>query len=314
MATSQDPIVSQMATFLQSKGVAPTTPAPSATGSNWFSQITPPVAKTQDSMLGNEGYAGAVGKEELAGASKVVSSVEKGAQDLQSAGTEKNPIKALGDVAGDFIDAGAGTVNGVARALFAPVTPAISKIVSWVTPTLVQQNPILAKVYNAVAPAVDDFAQAHPEMASRIGDVLNTALLAVGGGASEDTVKNAVDESLTKDGAINTAKDIASAPAKIINGAGDAVDAVQNKISAGNVQPNLETSVNRLSNAGEDPAQIHADYVAQQQAHLKDVKVPDAQGLWGTTDFSNAVDSVIKQRSEAGATMGAEMKGCNRTN
>ena len=164
----------------------------------------------QGKLQANPSYGSQVGAEQVAGAKKIAGSVQKGAADIQK-GMQLGGLKGVPSVAKGFAESAFGTISGAAEAAFAPVTPAISKMVSWVTPALRAMNPQLAAIYDKAVPKVNALVQKHPESATLIGDMLNTVLLAVGGGIAEAPAKEAVGEAFTKDAFQGVKEDVTSA-------------------------------------------------------------------------------------------------------
>ena len=155
----------------------------------------------QTKLSSSPDYASQVGAEQVGGIKKIGSSIAAGAKSFQDAATAKNPISAVGDVLKGGAQSGFGTITGVAQTVLAPATPLISKITQAITPALRQQNPELANAYDSLVPKVQELSQKHPESSTLISDIVNTALLALGGGASENAVKESVGGALTKEGA-----------------------------------------------------------------------------------------------------------------
>lgn len=151
------------------------------------------------------------GAEQLAGVEKIKSSISKGAEDISKSGI-LNKVKGVAE-------AGFGTVAGAAQTALAPVTamasPIVKKVADTLTPALRQQNPELAKAYDAILPKVDAWAKAHPDATTLTGDIVNTLLLAVGGGVAESGVKKAVGEAFTPKALAGAKTDIVSATEKV---------------------------------------------------------------------------------------------------
>ncbi len=167
--------------------------------------------------------------EQVAGAEKIASSVTTGAQDLNKgiATAKQGGIKniAKGFLKGEqgLAEGAFGTITGAARSALAPLTATVAPVISGSAkvgidlirvshPQIAQAFDKLApKVQEAVAPKLQDFAQKHPNATGLMGDILNTALLAVGGGEAEAPVK----EALTKDALAGTKEAITKAPGEI---------------------------------------------------------------------------------------------------
>ncbi len=174
-------------------------------------------ANTLQGRLENAGgYGNKVGAEQVAGAEKVKSSVETGAKNIEAGfDTSKPLLERVGKTALGAAEAGFGTISGVAQSLFAPITPAVSKLFSWVTPEIIRENPELAKVYNSVAPKLDEMAQKNPELTTLAGDILNTALLAIGGKGAKAVGEAPVKEAFTKETVSGAVNDLKTIPEKI---------------------------------------------------------------------------------------------------
>lgn len=174
------------------------------------------------------------------GVDKIKSSVESGAEDIQKGGV-KNVVKGAGESA-------LGTTSGFLQTLFSPVTAVISK-----TADAVGNNPIIQKLSqsgfgDAIAKGeqgFNDWAKAHPELATNLSDALNVGLAGLTGGEDiktpdlsvvKDDLGKIVDTtkkvaSITKDTVGNTAETVADhipfkeIPGKMVRRAGDAIDA-----------------------------------------------------------------------------------------
>jgi len=160
---------------------------------------TPPAPTgVENTLKADTSYPSQVGAEQVAGAKKIAGSISSGAKDIQT-GQAMGGLKGLATVGRGIVEGGAGTVVGTAQTALAPVTPLISKLVSAVTPTLREQNPVLAKAYDAIIPKVSELASKHPESATAISDLVNALLLGIGGGAAEAPAKEAIGGALSKE-------------------------------------------------------------------------------------------------------------------
>lgn len=129
-------------------------------------------------------YGSLVGEEQVAGAKKIKSSIEKGAKSFATAGeqlAEGKPLSAFGTTLKGTAQSGFGTITGASQIALAPAIPAISKGIEAITPELRRENPVLAKAYDYVAPKMADLSAKHPEASELTNDIINTLLLAVGG-------------------------------------------------------------------------------------------------------------------------------------
>lgn len=176
-----------------------------------------------NASLGNSNIDGAsygekVGQEQLVGGKKISSSISKGAEDIQKGVDQQasnsfgTKIKGFGNVVKGGAEAAFGTITGATEAVFAPVTPAIKNIIQKAT----TENPNFAdspagKLTSYLAPKLDAFAQAHPDAATLTGDILNTALIAIGGNPLEAVGKDAVKTAFTKEALSGAIKDVAGA-------------------------------------------------------------------------------------------------------
>ena len=154
------------------------------------------------------------GAEQVAGIQKIGSSIATGARSMQQ-GFAKGGIGGVGDFVKGAAQAGFGTITGVARTAFAPVTAVLSPLISKQLSYEAQQHPKAAEFISGIAGKVNDLAAKHPESASLIGDIVNTALLAIGGGAAEAPVKEAITTASAKAAAKDIVGGVTSIPGKI---------------------------------------------------------------------------------------------------
>lgn len=168
------------------------------------------IPKPDNSLAGrlsaDKSYGSQVGAEQVKGVQKIGSSISKGASDI-NAGLNKGGIGGFGTTLKGLAEGAFGTIAGAGQAVLAPITPLVSKIASAITPALRQQNPMLAKAYDAVAPKIAEWSKAHPDASTLTSDVINTLLMAVGGGESK-VLEAPLKEALTKDSLSNAGKDI----------------------------------------------------------------------------------------------------------
>ncbi len=185
----------------------------------------------------NSSYGEKVGQEQSAGVQKIGASISKGAQDIALGSEQQNSpdfstkIKGVGNVIKGGAESAFGTISGAAQTFFAPITPAIKTVIQ----RGIDNNPDFAnspagKLVNYLGPKLDEFAQAHPDAATLTGDILNTALLAVGGNPLEAVGKDALKGALTKE-ALSTAKnDLVGAVKNIPNTITNVADAGFNAV------------------------------------------------------------------------------------
>jgi hypothetical protein len=227
---------------------------------------TPPPAPKEN--LGQQ-----VGDEQLAGVNKIKGSIEKGASDIQK-GMEKGGLKGVPDVALGMAKSAFGTISGAGQAVLAPVNVLVSKLTNAVTPMLRQQNPELAKAYDAIIPTVQSLADKHPESATLIGDMVNSLLLGVGGGVAEAPTKEAIGEAFTS---------------KALKGAGeDIVNVGKNALEKG------KAKIAETPKIGDVLAGKEATYKASKISAPETKQfIPKEQGGGGKT-FGSVVDNTEK--------------------
>lgn len=163
-------------------------------------------------------YGDKVAGQQLGGAKKIAGSISTGGKNISKGmieGGAKGAVKiAEGTAQGAF-----GTITGAAQIALSPITPAVSKAIAWITPALRASNPQIAKAYDAIMPKVNELEKKHPESSTLIGDMVNTALLAVGGGGADlgeaaDATKGAITElpGNIKDAAVDVKNSVKSVP------------------------------------------------------------------------------------------------------
>lgn len=170
------------------------------------------------------GMGARTGQEQVAGANKIASSVKTGSEDLQKGidiakqGGASNVLKGAAKGVQGLAEGGFGTVSGAAQAAFAPVTAAVSPVIKAELPAVGKvlgfMNPGAKMIYDNLAPQVkqalepklQEVVDKHPNATGLAGDIINTLLLGIGGGATEGAVKESVGNALTKD-ALNASKE-----------------------------------------------------------------------------------------------------------
>jgi len=169
------------------------------------------------------------GAEQVAGVNKIKKSVTRGAENLNE-GTAEGGLKGAGKALMGVGQAAFGTISGAARAVGAPITavvePIISKGIEKIPQAIQLKFPMLAKAYDLVAPAVKpqidaviekgtEITNKNPELTTLVGDMINTALIAVGGNKQFDDVVGAVKNTFSKEGATLAKQSISSLPGDI---------------------------------------------------------------------------------------------------
>lgn len=131
------------------------------------------------------------------------------------------------------------------------------------------------------------------------GDVLGAEQLAKGGVQLAKTGVNLAKNSINSIGskAVQTVEDIGSA--------------IKTSVAKQNVNPQLESSANRLflqgTNKLESPVATYDTYLNQSKNAIKDIKADPAISTVGEK-IGNAFEQVVKQRSSIGEVLGKELK------
>lgn len=261
-----------------------------------------------------------IAKEQLNGSEYIATGVKKASEQYQTGVNQADNATSFKDAIAGELKATGGlargalrTVSGAIKTVLAPASVVISPIVSKGLELVKSQNPELASAYDAIAPKIQALADKHPETAKDINDIANIALLFAGGKASESA-------NITKEGAGNAIKDVIQAPQDLKNALADTKNSIKTSISRSNALPTLETSTDRLHTLSQDattkvesPIDLYNKYDKIASSSKSNVKADTVLGDIGTKDISKSVDMVIKQRREAGAQMGAEMKAIGNT-
>lgn len=167
------------------------------------------------------------------GVTKIGGSIATGASKYQQGVSEANQSKTLGGAfkgemkaTGGLLESGLGTASGAINTALSGVNAITKKLADTFTPALRQQNPELAKVYDAIAPKLQNWATKHPELSTDLSDIANVLLTAAGvkGGAS------VAEKSLTEDALSGAKKDITSIPGKIKTAAEDKAVSSEKKL------------------------------------------------------------------------------------
>ena len=176
----------------------------------------------EDNLRAEDTVGSRTGAEQVAGINKIKSSIESGAKNLQKGG--------IGNTALGLGQAAFGTISGAARTALAPITavtePIIKKGIEAIPQVLQATHPMLAKIYDTIAPAVKpqidaviakghELVNKNPEAATLVGDMINTALLAAGGRAAEAPIKEAVGSALSKEGLTAAKQSVTGLPGEI---------------------------------------------------------------------------------------------------
>jgi hypothetical protein len=190
-----------------------------------------------------------------------------------------------------------------------------------------------------VGQVASHIAANHPQLAANLGAVGNIAGLFGEGSAAEGATGAAVkgteaatDAAGKVAGAVGdtvggaaskVAGGVAGTIGKAGQGAADVLSNIPGKLSEGNIEPNLGSSIDRLAQMpqteagstpqgigmkpiGNDPMAAYNKYYDQEQAFKGDAKQDTALGLVGS-EVGNAYNKVIGMRKNAGALMGSEM-------
>lgn len=236
-----------------------------------------PIEKRMES--GN--YGDQVGAEMISGVKSAVDHAKQGAEEFNKGIDESgkgNILNATGHYLKGIVKSGAGAIEGVAETVFAPVSPALKHITEALTPAIRATNPKLAAIYDAAMPKIQELIKNNPETADIAGHILNTALIAVGGGASEATIKKGVTESLTKDA-------ITTIPGELKNLAIDSSKVIKNKV--------VGPALTKDEVAGKI-LQGKTENIGNLDTALKDI---DVKGIKTQEQFSGALDAKIRNKS-----------------
>lgn len=218
-----------------------------------------PEGKLQTEDTGYVSGLGArTGAEELAGVKKIGSSIQMGSQDLRKGinqvkqGGAGNVLKGIGKGAQGLAEGAFGTISGVARTALAPATAVLSPVVKATAPVAIpavvsylrMNNPVAGDIYDKLAPEVQQklapqlqqISQQHPNATALTGDILNTVLLAFGGGEAEAPVKEALGSALSKDSLKAIPGELKSVPSGIKNAVMGSPEANATRRAAANAQ------------------------------------------------------------------------------
>lgn len=241
---------------------------------------------------------GRIASEQTAGVNKIKQSEETGGGDIIKGFQQTNNARNIKDVAqggGNIIkgaaESGFGTISGAGQAALAPVTAIASPIISAAIPKAVEaikiSHPILGQIIDKISPTIQgkvvpqiqQLIKNHPDAANLTGDILNTALMAVGGGEIEPALKESLGNSLTKD-SLGVAKENITSGADIKN-AGTAIK---------------DTAENTVTNAKNIKSNI-VDKLAGNEANLKASRIEHPQTqefIQGKKTMQNVVDKTQK--------------------
>lgn len=315
--------------------------APSAGG--WYDKLNPP-AKTPPAPSPDMGEL-AANQFEGAG-NKIVGSVTGASDNIaQDIGKIQSPGRStpqrmgdVADVAKNVGEAGLGTASGAVQGIFAPITATIQKAL--------QLNPLAAKPANTdvanpfvdkntgttlpspTAEALHTWAQAHPEAAKNLMDVVNVGAAGVGGsegilgkeaanttvGEGVNAVKNSVQDA---HGAVHEFLNTPY-PESVGSAGPSLLERTKNSLATNSVSPQTQVSAERLAKqaplqgAGAarqaKPLDVYNEFAGQQDRHLADIKQDPAISIVGSR-IGDAFKDVVKQRQEAGKTMASELEG-----
>lgn len=216
--------------------------------------------------------------------------------------TSKNPIVRTGE------NALGATASGI-NTVFAPITGAVKALSDSIAndPTVqhITQNPVLGKildVFGAGSDKLNSWAEAHPEAARNLSNLLTVGLTAAGGEtkAAEAPVGTVAD---VKNAVVDAAKSTKEIPGAIKEAIPHPIEAIQNKLSADNATPQLKTSASRI----EAPVETYNKFVDMAKQAKTDVKADPPLAKVGE-EIGNNFEKVVKMRQGAGKTMGAELE------
>ncbi len=243
-----------------------------------------------------KGFGNRTAEQQVAGAKHIAGSISAGNANIKKGG--------VGNVAKGAAQDVFGTVSGAAQAAFAPVTAAVSPVIQKTLPVSIKagedylrlSHPTLAAAYDRFSPAlkekaapviakVQEFSQKHPDDTQLAGDILNTALLFVGGEEAGPSLKEAASQAFTKEGA-NAFRDSVATGAKgaVDRGLGLA-EKGQNKI-IGTIENASKKSVSDKL-AGQE-ASYQAGKISKPETQAF---IPKEEGGGGKT-FGSVVDNV----------------------
>jgi len=217
-------------------------------------------------------------------------------------------LSATGHIAGDIAGAALAPVMHTITALIPPEIKKDSEAaVNWVADKITN-SPQITEHLNKINNALD----ANPDLKKSLMSDLPNALALLGGNKVNELNPEVNMGGVTKD--LGTIKDtIGKVPSKVqgaidntlktdgSSGAGN----IKLNIAKGNVNPQLESSAGRLS--GDNPVASYDTYLSQSKNALKDIKADPAISSVGEK-IGNAFESVIKERSNVGKTLGDELK------
>jgi len=310
--------------ILKKQGVTPTGGQKNA---NPFVS-TPTQKPTLETSLkaSDTGYFSGLGartaQEQVAGAQKIARSVKTGSEDVQK-GMQMGGLKGGLKVAQGLAEGGFGTVTGAAQTALAPVTatvaPVAEKLFEKAKPalgTLIETtHPEIKALYDKASPIVkqkldpviqkaQDFMQKHPNATGLVGDILNTALLAVGGGEAEAPVK----QSLTKEALTAGKETLQTVPAKLAEVGGSvkqgATKMAQSSEIKGWKMPTT-SSKSTYSKANDIYASASKKYGDIAETLVNDGhKLSDNINIKnGTYDTGNTADRIIEQNGKMSSEM-----------
>jgi len=242
-------------------------------------------------------------------------------------GTRQEKERASGLASAGAAQIGVGAMSGTIQTVFSPLTAALltgiqgykeldqatgGKIQNQLT-TLAQAHPELIKGYS-------DMVTQNPKTAQFVMDSINVLTAGLGGKPALEATKD-----LTR-GLVTGAKESVgklppSGPSgwnmadDVLQSGKNLKDSIQLSIAKKNVNPQLESSAERLMKETtqnvEDPIVAYEKYLSQSKESMGDIKV-DAPISTVGGKIGDAFMNVVKQRQSVGATLGEELKSVGK--
>ena len=242
-------------------------------------------------------------------------------------GTRQEKERASGLASAGAAQIGVGAMSGTIQTVFSPLTAALltgvqgykeldqatgGKIQNQLT-TLAQAHPELIKGYS-------DMVTQNPKTAQFVMDSINVLTAGLGGKPALEATKD-----LTRGLVTGTKESVGKLPPippsgwnmadDVLQSGKNLKDSIQLSIAKKNVNPQLESSAERLMKETtqnvEDPIVAYEKYLSQSKESMGDIKV-DAPISTVGGKIGDAFMNVVKQRQSVGATLGEELKSVGK--
>ena len=185
--------------------------------------------------------------------------------------------------------------------------------------TLLGLTPMVTDAVKNI-PDVKNYIAQHPEMGDLVDKVANASIFAglsmmaqnTGGNGKPDILHQPVSEAIPEMGQNlkDTAMASVNATANLANSAVNSltekpISMIRSQFGGQNVNPQLETSAQRLSS--DEASNLYKQYADQAEAHKNDIKIDKPAEAEGE-QLGNAFDKVVQQRRDVGQAINQELK------